>query len=485
MIQELSFAQTQLLTQTRRHFFGHCRVGLGSLALASLLSDSWLRAADSAKSAGNPMAPKGGHFPGKAKHVIFMFMAGGPSQLELFDPKPKLQELSGQVVPPSYVENKRFAFIKGDAKLLGTRRTFARHGQSGAELSELLPHLATIVDDVAFVKSMTTDNLNHGPAKLFANTGSTRFGMPSMGSWVTYGIGSEASDLPGFVVLQSGPRGPRGGSPLWGSGFLPTAYQGVPFLSGPEPILDLANPKGINRQQQGEFIDAVKTLNTARLDAVGDPEIATRIAAYEMAYRMQSSAPELMDLSGETHATLAAYGAEPGKVSFANNCLLARRLVERGARFVQLYHTDWDHHGNNDTNLGKPLDNICREVDQSAAALVKDLKQRGLLDETLVIWGGEFGRTPMGEPRDLIGRDHHVDGYSIWLAGGGIKGGQTIGATDELGFYAVEDRVHVHDLQATILHLLGLEHTKLTFRFQGRDFRLTDVAGNVVAKLLT
>jgi hypothetical protein len=449
-----------------------------------LLADSRLTGGESAKSADNPLAPKRTHFPARAKHVIYMFMAGGPSHLELFDHKPKLQEMSGQVVPPSYVENKRFAFIKTNAKLLGTRRTFARYGQSGAELSECLPHLATIVDDIAIVKSMATDNFNHGPAKLFANTGSTRFGMPSMGSWVTYGIGSDSSDLPGFVVLQSGPRGPRSGAPLWGSGFLPTAYQGVPFLSGPEPILDLANPKGINHQQQSEFIDAVKTLNTARLDAVGDPEIATRIAAYEMAYRMQSSAPELMDLSSETQATLAAYGAEPGKVSFANNCLLARRLVERGARFVQLYHTDWDHHGNNDTNLGKPLDAICREVDQPAAVLVKDLKQRGLLDETLVIWGGEFGRTPMGEPRDLIGRDHHIDGYALWLAGGGIKPGQTIGATDELGFYAVEDRVHVHDLQATIMHLLGLDHTKLTFKFQGRDFRLTDVAGEVVTKLI-
>jgi len=481
---DVSPATTRLRAQTRRHFFERCRVGLGSITLASLLSDSWLCADESAKSAGNPMAPKRSHFPAKAKHVIFLFMAGGPSQLELFDHKPKLQELNGQVVPPSYVENKRFAFIKGTAKLLGTRRTFARHGQSGAELSDLLPHLATIVDDIAIVKSMATDNFNHGPAKLFVNTGSTRFGMPSMGSWVTYGIGSDGDDLPGFIVLQSGGRGPRGGAPLWGSGFLPTTFQGVPFLAGPEPILDLANPKGINHQQQGEFIDAVKALNSARLDAVGDPEIATRIAAYEMAYRMQSSAPELMDLSGETQATLAAYGAEPGKVSFANNCLLARRLVERGVRFVQLYHTDWDHHGNTDTNLGKPLDAICRETDRPAATLVKDLKQLGLLDDTLVIWGGEFGRTPMGEPRDQIGRDHHVDGYAMWLAGGGIKPGQTIGATDELGFYAVEDRVHIHDLQATVLHLLGFDHAKLTFKFQGRDFRLTDVAGEVVAKLL-
>jgi hypothetical protein len=331
---------------------------------------------------------------------------------------------------------------------------------------------------------MATDVFNHGPAKLFMNTGSPRFGNPSMGSWVSYGIGSESEDLPGFVVLQSGPRGPRGGAPLWSSGFLPTTHQGVPFLSGPEPILNLNGPRGFDRERQGDFTRAVRDLNAAHLGVAGDPEIATRIAAYEMAYRMQSSAPELMDLSGESPRTLEAYGVEPGKVSFANNCLLARRLVERGVRFVQLYHTDWDHHGNLDTNLGKPLDDICREVDRPSAALVHDLKERGLLDRTLVIWGGEFGRTPMGEPRDVIGRDHHIDGYTMWLAGGGIRAGQTIGATDELGYHAVEDRVHVHDLQATILHLLGLDHLRLTYRFQGRDFRLTDVAGDVVGKML-
>jgi hypothetical protein len=467
---------------TRRHFFSDCRIGVGSLALATMLADSQPTLAEATTS--DPLASRPTHFAAKAKHVIFLFMAGGPSQLELFDYKPKLQELNGQVVPPSYVKNKRFAFIKQDAKLLGTRRKFARHGQSGAEISECLPNLASIADDVAIVRSVATDVFNHGPAKLFVNTGSSRFGLPSMGSWVTYGIGSESRDLPGFVVLQSGPRGPRGGSPLWGSGFLPTTYQGVPFLSGPEPILNLSSPPGFDHGGQGDFVQAVAALNRARLDAVGDPEIATRIAAYEMAYRMQSSAPELMDIGGESKETLAAYGAEPGKVSFANNCLLARRLVERGVRFVQLYHTDWDHHGNNDTHLGEPLDGRCKEVDGPAAMLVRDLKQRGLLDQTIVIWGGEFGRTPMGEPRDQIGRDHHVDGYTMWLAGGGIKPGQTIGATDELGFYAVEDRVHVHDLQATILHLLGLDHTRLTYRFQGRDFRLTDVAGQVVDRLL-
>jgi hypothetical protein len=483
----------QLLGTTRRHFFGHCGVGIGAMALGSLLGDEARGASDahgstdgrgSAPDLREPMAPRPPHFAPRAKRVIFLFMAGGPSQLELFDYKPKLQELDGQVVPASYTKNKRFAFIKGDAKLLGTRRKFARHGQAGIELSELLPGLATVVDDVCIVKSMVTDVFNHGPAKLFVNTGTSRFGLPSMGAWLTYGIGSESRDLPGFVVLQSGPRGPRGGNPLWGSGFLPTSYQGVPLSPGPEPILNLSNPPGIDRARQREFFATVEKLNGARLAAVGDPEIATRIAAYEMAFRMQSSAPELVDLSQETQATLDAYGAEPGKPSFANNCLLARRLVERGVRFVQLYHTDWDHHGNKDTHLGEPLDLRCAETDRPAAALVADLKARGLLDDTLVIWGGEFGRTPMGEPRDLIGRDHHVDGYTMWLAGGGIQGGQSIGATDELGYYAVDDRVHVHDLQATILHLLGLDHLKLTFRSQGRNFRLTDVGGNVVTKML-
>jgi hypothetical protein len=474
-------AQQLLRASTRRHFFADCGVGLGALALGSLLADE-SQAADRGTS--NPLAPRQPHFPPRAKRVIFLFMAGGPSQLELFDNKPKLQELDGQVVPASFTKNKRFAFIKGDAKLLGTKRKFARHGQSGAELSELLPHLAKVVDDVCIVRSMVTEVFNHGPAKLFVNTGSSRFGLPSMGAWLTYGIGSASRDLPGFVVLQSGPRGPRGGNPLWGSGFLPTAYQGVPLLSGPEPILNLSNPPGVSPAGQQAFFSTVARLNAERLAAIGDHEIATRISAYEMAYRMQSSAPELINLASETRETLTAYGAEPGKPSFANNCLLARRLVERGVRFVQLYHTDWDHHGNNDTHLGKPLDDRCREVDRPAAALLADLKQRGLLDDTLVVWGGEFGRTPMGEPRDLIGRDHHVDGYTMWLAGGGIRGGQTIGATDELGYYAVEDPVHVHDLQATMLHLLGLDHLKLTYRFQGREFRLTDVGGEVVRKML-
>ena len=334
---------------------------------------------------------------------------------------------------------------------------------------------------------MKTEVFNHGPAKLYMNTGFERFmGRPSMGAWVTYGIGSEANDLPGFVVMHSGPRGPRGGTPLWASGFLPTTYQGVPLLNGADPVLNLSTPQGFDEKQQGEFINTVGSLNQLRLKQVGDPEIATRIASYEMAYRMQSSAPDLMDLSKESKETLEMYSIKDvAKPTFARNCLLARRLVERGCRFVQLYHTDWDHHGNPGTNLGDPLDDRCGEVDAPCAALVRDLKQRGLLNDTIVIWGGEFGRTPQGEPRDLIGRDHHIDGFSMWMAGGGVKGGQTIGMTDELGYYAVEDSVHVHDLQATVLHLLGLDHLKLTFKFQGRDYRLTDVGGHVVNKVFS
>lgn len=469
-----------LLQRTRRHFFADCQLGLGALGLWSLLG----RQTHASREV-NPLAVREPHFAPRAKNVIFLFMAGGPSQLDLFDEKPKLRELSGQVIPPSFVEGKRFAFIPRDAKLLGTHRKFQRYGESGAEISELLPHLGKVADDVAIVRSIQTNVFNHGPAKLFVNTGSPQFGRPSMGAWVTYGIGSEATDLPGFVVLQSGPRGPRGGTPLWGSGFLPTAYQGVPFLNGADPILNLSSPGGFEGQPQGEFFAAVKDLNRTRQQLVGDPEISTRIAALEMAYRMQTSAPALMDLAGETAQTHALYGCDPAKPSFARNCLLARRLVERGVRFVQLYHTDWDHHGNPGTDLGKSLEERCLEVDQASAALVQDLKQRGLLNDTLVIWGGEFGRTPQGEVRgDLPGRDHHIEAYTMWLAGGGIRAGQTLGKTDEIGYSAIEDRVHMHDLQATILHLLGLDHKRLTYRFQGRDFRLTDVHGEVVEKLL-
>ena len=477
---------SDLMNITRRHFLQDCRIGLGGMALASLLAEGSrqeLAAAERTPSS-DPLAPLPTHFPPKAKNIIFMFMAGGPSQFELFEPKEKLQELGGQQIPQSFVANKRFAFIKQDAKLLGCARKFAKHGQSGQVISECLPHLQTVADDICTLRAMKTDVFNHGPAKFFMNTGSPLFGRPSMGAWLTYGIGSESKNLPGFVVLQSGPRGPRGGAPNWGSGFLPTSYQGVPFRSTGAPILNLDNPKGIGREEQERFIGAVNSLNKLRLTETGDSEIATRIASYEMAFRMQASAPELMDLSGESQETMGLYGVEKGKPSFAMNCLLARRLIERGVRMVQLYHTDWDHHGNKGTELGESLDKICKETDQGAAALVKDLKQRGLLKDTLVVWGGEFGRTPQGEVRDLPGRDHHIESFTMWLAGGGVKPGLSLGKTDEIGYYGVEDQVHVHDLHATLLHLMGLDHLKLTFRFQGRDFRLTDVHGKVVQKML-
>jgi hypothetical protein len=470
-----------LAALTRRHFFSQCALGLGSIALGSLLNDQ-LFAADALA---NPLAPKAPHFKARAKNIIYLFMAGGPSQLELFDYKPKLVELNGQPIPQSFIEGKRFAFMGSShgTKLLGTRREFKQHGQSGAWVSNLFPHTAGIVDDISLIHSCKAELFNHAPAKLFMNTGSGQFGRPSMGAWVTYGLGSESQDLPGFVVLQSGPRGPRGGAVNWGSGFLPTTYQGVPFRGGGEPILDLTSPKGVSPARQRQTIDAIRDLNLARLVETGDPEITTRISAYEMAYRMQSSAPELIDISGETDATLKLYGIEKEKPSFARNCLLARRLVERGVRFVQLYHTNWDSHGGPGENLQSDLEKVCREVDQGQAALVQDLKARGLLKDTLVVWGGEFGRTPMGENRDTTGRNHHIDAFTMWMAGGGVKAGQVLGQTDELGFNSVEDPAHVHDLHATILHLLGLDHKKLTFRSQGRDFRLTDVHGEIVTKL--
>ena len=466
---------------TRREFFGQAGLSIGALGLASLLSrDS--SAAPGAR-AKNPLSPLVSHLAPKAKNVIYLFMAGGPSQLELFDEKPALANLHGEPPPEIFIKGKRFAFLTGKESLLGPRQTFARYGQSGAVLSDLLPYHRDIVDDVCFVKSMQTDVFNHGPAKLFMQTGSPQPGRPSMGSWVTYGIGSESESLPGFVVLQSGPRGPRGGSALWASGFLPTTYQGVPFRGQGDPILNLQSPRGFDRSAQRSFTDAVVELNRMRHDAVGDPEIQTRIAAYEMAYRMQLSAPELTDISSEPQNVLDMFGAEPGKASFANNALLARRLVERGVRFIQLYHTSWDQHGGAQS-LDNELPLRCKQVDQASAALVKDLKNHGLLDDTLVIWGGEFGRTPMGQTGKPTGRDHHVDCFTIWLAGGGIKPGISYGETDELGLSVAKDPVHVHDLQATILHLLGLDHERLTFRFQGRDFRLTDVHGHVVNDIL-
>jgi hypothetical protein len=467
------------LSRTRRHFFRDCGVGVGTMALGSLLSrDSY-----AAKERNDPLAPKKSHFPAKAKAVIYLFMAGAPSQLELFSPKPELNKLSGQKVPESFTKGKRFAFIKGDAKLLGSVRKFEQVGKCGMDISELLPHHKEVADEICWLRGMKTDVFNHGPAKCFVNTGSPQFGRPSMGAWLTYGLGSESDSLPGFVVLQSGPRGPRGGASLYSSGFLPSVYQGVPFLKGPNPILDLAPPPKVSTKEQGEFVETVNDLNKLRHGETGDPEIQTRIAAYEMAYRMQTSAPELMDLSKEDKKTLEMYGAAVGKPSFAANCVLARRLVQRGVRFIQHYHTDWDHHGGS-LDLTKPLDNICKEIDQPCAALIKDLKRLGLLDSTIVIWGGEFGRTPMGESRETIGRDHHIDAYTMWVAGGGFKPGMLYGKSDEIGYNVTEEMVHVHDLQATILNQMGMDHTKLTFRFQGRDYRLTDVHGNVVKEIL-
>lgn len=476
----------QLTQITRRHLLRECGVGLGAMALAGLLGEQ--AAAAGSKSAGqaNPLAPRLSMHPARAKRVIFLQMAGGPSQIDLFDPKPKLRDLSGQTPPKEMIEGKRFAFLKPDAKLLGSPRTFARHGKSGAEISDLLPHLAGIADEICLLRGMATDVFNHGPAKLFMQTGSPQPGRPAMGAWLTYGLGSESRDLPGYVVLQSGPRGPRGGTALWSSGFLPTTYQGVPFLPGAEPILDLGSPPGFDRRRQRAFFDTVRDLNTARLDVTGDPEIATRIAAYEMAARMQASAPELVDLSKEDPKTLAMYGVELGKPSYAANCLLARRLIERGVRFVQLWHTDWDHHGGPGADLETSLPKICREVDQPSVALVRDLKQRGLLEDTLVVWGGEFGRSPDNGVRSgtKYGRDHNPRGMTLWLAGGGVKAGHTVGATDETGDTAVECVHHVRDLHVTLLHLLGLDDNRLTYYHGGRFKQLSQFGGQVIQELL-
>jgi hypothetical protein len=477
-VDHLAHARDEYRKQvTRRWFFQECGVGLGSIALGSLLGGAPARADVAA--AADPLAPKRPHFEPKAKRVIFLFQAGAPSHLELFDYKPDLAKFSGTLPPPGLLKDYRAAFINPNSTLLGPKFKFAKHGRCGVEISELLPHFSKIVDDVAIVRSMVTDAFNHAPAQIFMNTGSQQFGRPSLGSWATYGLGTESQDLPGYVVFSTGQKGTSGGSSNWGCGFLPTVYQGVPFRGQGDPVLYLSNPRGIDDQIQRDSLDAIGALNRKRLDAVGDPEIATRINAFELAYRMQTSAPELVDLSREPKEVLDLYGAEPGKSSYANACLLARRLVERGVRFVQVFHEAWDHHG----GLTKGLQDQCGKTDRASAALVMDLKRRGLLDDTLVIWGGEFGRTPMVQGGN-DGRDHHPNAFTMWLAGGGIKPGITLGQTDDLGFNATEDRVHVHDLHATILHLLGFDHTRLVHRFQGRDFRLTDVSGEVVAKLL-
>jgi hypothetical protein len=451
----------------RRWFLGQCGVGLGAIALHSLLGDS---------AQARSTRP---HYPAKAKRIIYLFMAGGPSHLELFDNKPQLKKFDGTLPPPELLQGYRAAFIKPNSKLLGPKFSFQKYGKCGAELSEILPHLAKVADDIAIVKSMTTDAFNHAPAQILMNTGAQQFGRPSMGSWVMYGLGSETQDLPSFVVFSSGAKGPSGGNANWGSGFLPTRYQGVQFRSTGDPVLYLSNPAGIDATLQSDSLAAINQLNRQHLRSSGDPEIGTRIRSFEMAVRMQTSTPEVMDISREPKAILDLYGAQPGKASFANNCLLARRLIERGVRYVQLFHEAWDQHG----NLVGGLKKNCQDTDQASAALIQDLKQRGLLDDTLVIWGGEFGRTPMVQGGN-DGRDHHPNAFTMWLAGGGIKPGLTLGESDEFGFNVTKDRVHVHDLHATILHLLGFDHTQLTYRFQGRDFRLTDVHGKLVKELL-
>jgi hypothetical protein len=461
---------------TRRWFFDQCGVGLGSMALANLLAECGFANTSAPE---DPLAPKQPHFNGTAKNVIFLFMAGGPSHLDLFDYKPQLAKFDGSLPPADLLKGYRAAFINPNSKLLGPKFKFAKHGKSEAEISELLPYTANIVDDIAIIKGMTTDAFNHAPGQLLMNTGSMQFGRPSMGAWVVYGLGNESRDLPAFVVFSSGIKGPSGGDSCWGSGFLPTVYQGVPFRSSGDPVLYLSNPDGVDAELQRDSLDSLRRLNEMKLGVAGDPEIATRINSYEMGFRMQSSAPEMMDISKESKNTLEAYGAEPGKPSFANNCILARRLVERGVRFVQLYHEAWDQH----TDLVKDITKNAHDTDKASAALIQDLKQRGMLDHTLVIWGGEFGRTPMVQG-GMDGRDHHPNAFTMWMAGGGVKPGITLGESDDLGFNVVKDKVHVHDLHGTILHLLGFDFHKLTYRFQGRDFRLTDVQGSVVKELL-
>ncbi len=467
---------TELLR--RRWFLRDCGTGLGAIAAVTLL------AADSAAAmttdAANPLAPRQSHFAGKAKRVVYMFQAGAPSHLELFDNKPELAKRDGQLPPAELLKGYRAAFINPNSALLGPKFGFERHGLCGMELSEMLPHTAKLADDICLIRSMQTDAVNHAPAQILINTGSQQFGRPSFGSWSLYGLGSESSELPGFVVLTSA-KGTSGGASNYGSGFLPTMYGGVPFRSAGDPVLYLSNPKGVDDETQRASLDSLNRLNTLALKSSGDPEIAARIQSYEMAYRLQTSAPELMDLSSEPKEVLDRYGVkDPKEASFARNCLLSRRLLERGVRFVQLFHEVWDQHG----NLTAGVKQNALDTDQASAALVTDLKERGLLQDTIVIWGGEFGRTPMTQG-GTDGRDHHNRCFSIWVAGGGLKAGHIHGETDELGFNVARDPVHVHDLNATLLHLLGFDHTRLTYRFQGRDYRLTDVHGTVVQGILS
>ncbi|HEY0984275.1 DUF1501 domain-containing protein [Schlesneria sp.] len=470
---ELKTAMARYLS--RRWFLRDCGVGLAGIAAGALAARTGL----GASSAPNPLAVRQPHYPAKAKRVIYMFNAGAPSHLELFDNKPELSKRDGQLPPADLLKGYRAAFINPNSALLGPKFKFERHGKCGMELSEVLPHTASIADDICLIRSMQTDAVNHAPAQIMMNTGSQQFGRPSFGSWTVYGLGTESQELPGFVVLTSA-KGTSGGASNYGCGFLPTMYGGIPFRSAGDPVLYLSNPRGIDSETQRASLDALQRLNQLNLETAGDPETAARIQSYEMAYRLQSSAPELMDLKSESKETLDMYGVkDPNESSYARNCLLARRLIERGVRFVQLFHEAWDHHG----NLTAGVKQNAIDTDKASAALVRDLKQRGLLNDTLVVWGGEFGRTPMVQGGN-DGRDHHNRGFSMWLAGGGIKAGHVHGQTDEFGFNVVADPVHVHDLNATLLHLLGFDHTRHTYRFQGRDYRLTDIHGNVVEGIL-
>lgn len=468
-----------LQLERRRHFLTRCSSGLGGIALAGLISNDVRAEASSA----DPLAPRKPHFEARAKSVIHLFMAGAPSQLELFDNKPLLTELSGKPLPASVIGGQRYAFIQPDAAVMGPQFEFSKHGASGAEISTAMPHLSSIVDDVCLIRSMHTDQFNHAPAQIFMNTGFSQPGRPSLGSWLLYGLGSETRDLPSFVVMSTG-DGISGGTALWSSGFLPTIYTGVQFRSQGEPILNVSTPQGISEATQQSSFSLINKLNRHRLEQISDPEIATRIASFEMAARLQVSAPELMDLSSETEETLNLYGCEPQKPSFARACLLARRMVQRGVRYVSIIHSGWDAHSNVKGNV----QNNSKNTDQASSALVSDLKRQGMLDDTLVVWGGEFGRTPMVESNPSLGRaagrDHHPQAFTVWLAGGGTKPGMTYGATDDFGFHVTENPVHIHDLQATILHCLGLDHERLTYHHAGRDFRLTDVHGNVLHDVL-
>ena len=471
--------------QTRRYFFKFAAGGIETIALAHLLGQDG-RTAQKELPDVNPQAPRAPHFAPKAKNVIFLLQAGGPSQIDLYDPKPELQKRHGQVLPESMTKGRKFPFISPSAKVLGSPRKFRKYGESGADFSDYIPHMASRADDIALIRSMHTEAVNHHPGQAMLMSGTTMSGRPTVGSWVSYGLGSEANDLPAFVVLNSG-RGASAGSTNWSNGFLPSTYQGVNFRGYGDPILYLKNPPGISNDSQRARIDAIRELNENHYQNTGDLEIAARIHSYEMAFRMQTAAPELLDFSNESQAVLDSFGVgkEPTN-AYGTNCLLARRMIERGVRFVLLVHASWDQHENLDEELGKH----CDATDAPVGALLGDLKQRGLLDETMVVWGGEFGRTPLGEferefDGEAPGRDHHPGCFSMWVAGGGIQGGQVIGRTDDIGFNITEDPVHIHDLQATILHALGLDHTQLTYSFMGRDFRLTDVGGNVVKKLFS